>query len=199
MEHKVNLAQDNAYAVARVIATSISNRLTEAHPTGSSICDQEARDMLNTLNLFMASNLFLPATFNFGFRLEYPGLQIGRPSGCQCRRRRAFAENGAGSGNDTECPQNSTTTSSNAPVTSTWNTSSTPTTSSSTTAASSSAAAASSTAAAASSTAAAASSTAAVPPTWNTSCVASGVFSDTTCPAGTCPAGADGVQRCLFM
>jgi hypothetical protein len=167
MSVKIVSAQNVAYAYVTEVATSLSNRLAHPNPTGaSSSCDPQ--DIIRALNAFMGSAFFARAHYNFQFQLEYLGLQVGRPSGCEptCPASELLAGLEAVSGNDAECSRNSATTSS------------TSTTSSS---------------------AAAASSSASVPPTWNTSCVASDVFSDISCDASTraqCPMGPDGTQRC---
>ena len=182
MSSKSVSAQNGAYSFVTDVATRLSNRL--AHPTGaSSSCDQE---ILKALRGFMESAYFARAHYNFNFQLTYPGLQVGRTSGCEqtCPASGPLAGLEAVSGNDTKCSRNSTTTSSSAA------------------AATSSAAAASSSATTPTSSAAAASSSASLPPTWNTSCEASDVFSDISCDLSTreqCPMGIDGTQRCYLM
>ena len=107
MNHKTVSAQNNAYNFVTEVANSLSNKL--AHPTGASSSCIPA-DIISALKAFMESAFYLQAHYSFNIHLTYPGLQVGRPSGCD--RCPAIAGRGAVSGNDTECPQNSTTTSS---------------------------------------------------------------------------------------
>jgi hypothetical protein len=169
MSSIITSAQSNGYTYATELATSLSNSL--AHPTGaSSSCDPQ--DLIDQLNRFMASDLFARPNFRFDFNLQYPGLRVGRPSGCEqsCRGQPPLAGRGAASGSSNMC-WNSTSTLFNSSTT--WSSTSTTSSSSPTSSAA-----------------------------WNASCVASDTFSDTTCAAsvvGACPAGADGVRRCLYV
>ncbi|MDT5029523.1 MAG: hypothetical protein QOE61_5973, partial [Micromonosporaceae bacterium] len=110
MDQKIVVAQSKAFTLATDIATSLSNRL--AHPTSGASSSCDPQDLIDALRLFMGSNLFARENFAFDFQLEYPGLQVGRSSGCErsCRRPRALAEDGEASGNPTACPQDSVAT-----------------------------------------------------------------------------------------